>query len=248
MEITKEAGLTEAIKILRDSPLASTALTTSVFAATIGALQGAKGGSVTVPDGGHKAVGALQGATEGAAIGAVEGAAVGAIAGALLNRNALKPLAKDLAVALKTKVAEEPLRELLKKPTVHEQRKNIRKALRVVKPRSKSEADVQELAGRAMTPGQVVRRGAIGALGGTGAGVLGGLVTGSPLTVRKAVEGLLEKGQKIPTKAQLRLAQSQATFGPRRMLAGAIGGTAFGLGIPYLQRKADIEAARRGQF
>lgn len=120
-----------------------------------------------------------------------------------------------------------------------EEKRNIRKTLKVIKPRSRTEEQVQEIAGRPLTKGQIIRRGLIGAGGGIGLGVAHGLITKQPLTVGRAVS------KKVMSREA---AKGLATFSPQRLLSGAATGSVFGLGIPLVQRQADIEAARRGQF
>ena len=123
-------------------------------------------------------------------------------------------------------------------PLSREEKKNVRKTLKVIRPRSRTDEQVQEIAGRPWTAGQMARRGVIGAGGGIAAGTLQGLITGAPLTVGRAVK----KGT-LPS-----IARGAALLSPRRLAAGGIGGATFGLAIPLIQQMADREAAKRGQF
>jgi hypothetical protein len=115
-----------------------------------------------------------------------------------------------------------------------EERRNIRKALREVKPRTREERLRESLVGRPYTPGQYLRSAAIGALGGVGAGSLGGLI---------------QKDVKVfPSSVKLIAEKRRALLHPRRLAAGATVGAIYGSLIPAAQRIADIEAAKRGLY
>lgn len=116
-----------------------------------------------------------------------------------------------------------------------EEKRNIAKTLQLIKPRSKTEKQVEELAGRGLTPGQVARYMLIGGAMVGGLGVARrGIVEGGKL-------GLSRIGQLASREGAKKL------VAPSAVGADALYGTAIGA-LPVLRRKMDIEAARRGQF
>lgn len=116
--------------------------------------------------------------------------------------------------------------------TPAEIRRNIHKSLQLVKPRTKSEKEVAELAGRRLTPGQVAR------YMGIGGAVVSGLGVGRRTMVQAGKEGL----GRLATREGL-----SAVAHPSAVAADALYGGAIGA-LPVIRRKMDIEAARRGQF
>lgn len=115
-----------------------------------------------------------------------------------------------------------------------EERQNIRAALKASKAKSREQRMREELVGRAPTPGKYLRGAAIGALGGIGAGSLGGLIQGD-VKVR-------------PWKVKSPVEKRRALLHPRRLAAGATVGAIYGAMVPAAQRLADIEAAKRGVY
>lgn len=115
-----------------------------------------------------------------------------------------------------------------------EERRNIRKAIKALKPKTREEKIKGELVGRPLTVGQYVRNAAIGSMGGIGAGSLGGLIQGD-VRVRP---------WKVPNPVEKR----RALLHPRRLAAGATVGAVYGAMIPAAQRLANIEAAKRGMY
>jgi len=124
------------------------------------------------------------------------------------------------------------LKSLDKNEITAEERKNIRKSLQLLRPRSKTEKEVQELAGRGLTPGQVARYMGVGGV------VVGGLGA--------ARRGITQAG-KHGVKSLVAKEGVKQVLHPSSIGADALYGTALGA-LPVLRRKLDIEAARRGQF
>lgn len=115
-----------------------------------------------------------------------------------------------------------------------EERRNIKKAIKAIKPKTKEEKIKGELIGPPLTLGKYMRNAAIGSAGGIGAGSLGGLIQGD-VRVRP---------WKVPNPVERR----RALLHPRRLAAGATVGAVYGAMVPAAQRLADIEAAKRGMY
>lgn len=115
-----------------------------------------------------------------------------------------------------------------------EEKRNIKKAIKAIKPKTKEEKIKERLVGRPLTVGKYLRNAAIGSIGGIGAGSLGGLIQGD-VRVRP---------WKVPNPVEKR----RALLHPRRLAAGATVGAVYGAMIPAAQRLADIEAAKRGMY
>lgn len=103
-------------------------------------------------------------------------------------------------------------------------RANIRKALAKNQPQSYKDRQVERLAGKQYTGGQMARGGAIGA----GIGMLG-QVLGEGITGGKA--GFV-----------------RSLKNPRAMAAAGMRGTLVGAVVPTLKRKADVQAAEGGWY
>lgn len=103
-------------------------------------------------------------------------------------------------------------------------RMNIRRALAKQQPKSYKEMQVERLAGRQYTPGQIARGGAIGAGVGTVGHILGEAIQHG----RKGVAGAIKN--------------------PRALLSSAMKGTLVGSVVPTLKRKADVKAAETGWY
>lgn len=237
----KTAGAVEAANVLLQNPIAATAIASSVFGAVGGTIGGARRGSLMAQyQGEPKTTGAIEGGAKGMAEGLLMGAAVGAIAGTILNRKAATQLGKDLKAALVKKAAEPPK---LKKPDTprvltKEEKKNLRKTVKLLKPKTRTEEQVREITGRPLTKGQLARYGVIGAGSGAIGSIASGLITGAPLTVRRAVASGVEP----------QVAKSVAILAPRRLTASGAYGATLGLGMDAMKRIADREAAFRGKF
>lgn len=119
------------------------------------------------------------------------------------------------------KVAAMTLSEWQKERT---KRKNIRAALKRSGAKSRREKQVERLAGRQFTAGQVARAGTIG----SGVGLIG---EGLGEAIRGGKAGLLK-----------------AIRDPRRMAAAGVRGALIGSVVPTLRRKSDVVAAERGLF
>lgn len=115
-----------------------------------------------------------------------------------------------------------------------EEKRNIRKTIKAIKPKTKEERIKGKLVGPPITVGKYLRNAAIGAAGGIGAGTLGGLIQGD-VRVRP---------WKVPNPVEKR----RALLHPRRLAAGATVGAVYGAMVPAAQRLADIEAAKRGIY
>lgn len=115
-----------------------------------------------------------------------------------------------------------------------EERRNLRKALKSSRAKSREQKLREDLVGASPTPGKYVRGAAIGALGGIGAGTLGGLIQGD-VRVR-------------PWKVESPVEKRRALLHPRRLAAGATVGGIYGALVPAAQRFADLEAAKRGMY
>jgi len=111
-----------------------------------------------------------------------------------------------------------------------EERANIRTSLQQMAPKTKSEREVVELAGRPMTRGQIARSIGIGA---TVVPVIG---------VGRRSIGLIGR-KMVPGRT---VAQEIANVGS--VAGDAISGVTFGAALPVVKRWADIEAARKGKF
>jgi len=247
----KAANVRQAVALLRRNPIAAMGLASAVFGGVSGAFHGVAQGAAMAPLAGKTpARGAAEGALEGAGSGALMGAAVGLTAMSILSgKAARKEFGAAIRLALKKTAADKikaPAKPSAK--LTQDQRRNIKKSLRLIKPKTKSEAEVQELAGRPWTSGQFMRRGVIGASGGVAAGTLGGAVTGAPLTIGSAQKLVRNRAGAMVPRMGPTTAKMTALLSPRRLAAGAIGGAAFGLAIPYAQQLADADAAKRGQF
>jgi hypothetical protein len=103
-------------------------------------------------------------------------------------------------------------------------RQNIRKALQKREPRTYKERQVERLAGRQYTGGQMARGGAIGAGVGAAGKILGDVIQSG----RKGLAGALKS--------------------PRALAAAAMKGTLVGAVVPTLKRKADVRAAETGWY
>lgn len=114
-----------------------------------------------------------------------------------------------------------------------QEKKNIRKTIREVKPKTREEQMREQLVGRARTPGQLARHSAIGALGGIGAGSLGSLI--------QRDVSILPRGINLAERRR-------AILHPRRLASGAAIGSIYGALVPAVQRLADIESAKRGMY
>lgn len=101
---------------------------------------------------------------------------------------------------------------------------NIRKALSKSKTRSARDRQVERLAGKQYTGGQVFRGGLIGAGVGTAGQVLGDAIEGGKKGLVRGVKN------------------------PRRLLSSAARGSLVGSIIPTLKRRADVAAAEGGWF
>jgi len=103
-------------------------------------------------------------------------------------------------------------------------RLNIRRALAKQEPKTVKEMQIERLAGRQYTPGQMVRGGLIGAGVGAVGHVLGE-------TIQRGGKGLVG-----------------AVKNPRAILSSAARGSLIGSVIPTLKRKADVKAAETGWY
>lgn len=103
-------------------------------------------------------------------------------------------------------------------------RQNIRRALMKQEPKTYKERQVERLAGRQYTTGQMARGGAIGA----GVGAVGHVLAEG---IRKGTKGL-----------------AGAVRSPRDLAAAAMRGTLVGAVVPTLKRKADVRAAEGGWY
>lgn len=101
---------------------------------------------------------------------------------------------------------------------------NIREALKRSEAKSYREHQVERLAGRQYSGGQLARGGAIGAGFGAAANLAGSLIEGG----KKGLAGSLKN--------------------PRRMVSSALKGSVVGAVVPSLKRKADVRAAEEGWF
>lgn len=102
--------------------------------------------------------------------------------------------------------------------------KNIQKALNRSRPKSRKEMQVERLAGRQYTAGQMARGGTIGA----GVGAVGRVMAEGIQHGKKGLVGTIKN--------------------PRKMLASAVQGTLVGSVVPTLKRKADVAAAEGGWY
>jgi hypothetical protein len=109
----------------------------------------------------------------------------------------------------------------------------IRSQLKSIAPRTKTQQQVEELAGRPMTKGQIARAIGIGAIVGGGFGIVN-------RSVGKLGRGLLKSKQEA-------IKNSLEVINPRQILADMTTGAGVGT-LPIWRRKADIEAAKRGKY
>lgn len=105
-----------------------------------------------------------------------------------------------------------------------EKLRNIHEAVAKTRPKTWKEREIERLAGKQYTPGQLARAGAIGSVFGTGAGLMGAAIEGG----RKGLAGAIKQ--------------------PRRMLSNAARGAVFGAAIPAVKRYSDVRAAESGWY
>lgn len=103
-------------------------------------------------------------------------------------------------------------------------RQNIRAAIQKSEAKNPKDRQVEQLAGRQYTAGQMGRAGAIGA----GIGAVGDAVGSG---IREGKAGFVK-----------------ALKNPRQLGAAAFRGALIGSVVPTLKRKADVSAAERGWF
>lgn len=103
-------------------------------------------------------------------------------------------------------------------------RQNIQRALMKRQAKTYKERQVERLAGKQYTGGQMARGGAIGAGIGTVGHVIGEAIQGG----RKGLAGAIRD--------------------PRALAASAMKGTLVGAVVPTLKRKADVRAAEGGWY
>jgi len=112
----------------------------------------------------------------------------------------------------------------------------IRKQLKALAPRTKTEKQVEDLAGRQLTKGQLARYITIGAVLGGGMGLVRkGLKAGTGGMI-----GGLKTLKEHPVRAPLSVAGD--------VIGDVTTGAVYGGVLPVARRAADIEAARRGKF
>lgn len=105
-----------------------------------------------------------------------------------------------------------------------EARRNIRKALKATAPKTRKEQQVEQLAGKQYTAGQLARGGAIGAGFGAAAGLAEGAIGGG----RKGLAGAVKN--------------------PRQLMGRAVTGALFGAAVPAAKRYSDVQAAEGGWY
>lgn len=114
--------------------------------------------------------------------------------------------------------------EIQKRKREREKSQNIRNALNRSRPKSRREKQVEQLAGKQYTGGQLARGGAIGA----GMGGIGHLIGSSIEGGRKGLAGALKN--------------------PRQIASSAMRGALVGAVVPALKRNADVRAAEGGWY
>jgi hypothetical protein len=125
------------------------------------------------------------------------------------------------------------------------ERANIRRSIKVLAPRTKSEEDVRRLAGAPLTKGQIARAALVGATLVPLIGVGRRSLT-EPIKALARSRGVAKPLRDV-VKESLREGTREA-LNPGGIVSDVIGGVTFGAAMPVVKRWADIEAARRGQF
>jgi hypothetical protein len=136
--------------------------------------------------------------------------------------------------------------------------KNIAATLKKVAPKTRTEEQVQLIAGRPFTPGQFLRYGTVGTSMGVAGHVMGSAITHDPVATRWLpwVTGkdvakhalIVDDVAKAVAKEKLQENLAKAVLNPRQLARAGVMGTVFGLGVPMLRRMSDIHAARKGKY
>jgi len=104
------------------------------------------------------------------------------------------------------------------------QLENIDKSIEKVRPKTYKDQQIEYIAGKQLTGGQLARGAGIGA----GVGISSSLLRGAIEEGKKGVAGYVKN--------------------PRKMLASAVGGSLIGGALPALRRYMDVKSAEGGWY